>query len=144
MVSSEVIACLDMVSLRDLVPMGGTVSTLSQSFVASFNPRLLGGFGLLFQDLDFTNELLVGGCEDGVAFGQFGVADNKLFKHYLLVGGGTGKVVQRIVQLIEDRKFSGATIGEVRWIRLAGKIGAAKTVSLTSRFTAQGTLGMSL
>ena len=69
--SDAVVARLAIVSLGDLVSMAGTEYTLFRSFAAAFTPRLLGGAGLISQNLDFSNDLLVGGCEDGVAVGKF-------------------------------------------------------------------------
>ena len=138
------VAHLVIFSLGDLVSMVVTLSTLFQSIVTAFTPCLLGGVGLPSQNLDFTNGLIVGGCEGGVSVRKFGVAGNKIFNHCLLVDNITGNTFQRVVQFREECNLGGANIGEVRWIQLVGDIDTSKTVALTSCFTVQGTLGLSL
>ena len=72
---------LSIVTLGDLLFMGGTVYTLFKSSSAAFTPRLVGGFGLLMYILDFVNAFLVRGGEGGVSVSEFGVVGNKLFEH---------------------------------------------------------------
>ena len=54
-----------------------------------------------------------------------------MFEHFLLVDGGTVKIVQHVVQLREECNFSRDAIREVRCISLVVNIGTAKTVALT-------------
>lgn len=79
--SAVAVARIAVVTLGEILSVGGTVSTLFQYYVAAFAPRLLRGVGLLMQILDFAKKLFVGGGEDGIEVGQFGVVGEKLFRY---------------------------------------------------------------